>query len=1080
MRKIPRVVVASVLIAASTAVTVAPVPGVSIAGAVAPLCGTAGTPDVTALQSPNFYIDQDRDQLFAQFAGYVVDANGSARDGLWMSLSNFTGGVVSLGSTEAEAQPIDALDASGPGGTQTRFFLLKASGVSAAAQTHTISVLDGSPARGGVAICTTTFTYDRVVDTIAANANKVTSVSSDTTTEVILGDRVTVTVNGNTGTLGSGPAYDPGALNYTPTALASFPSGAWRLERTELRISPDGSAAQETYIDQLHLPASASGPNRPYTALYTFRAVGPVASSTPVVPIQYIASGTQIKHTTLSGLYPSLPPVSSVFDVTIDKTVDRPTIEVGESTEVEYTVVITNAEESDVRLDYVVDTLPTGATYLSGSLEVDGSPATPTGTDPLTIRGPLTVPAGDSVSIVYGVDLGATTGSRVNSVIAEYGNVEIDASADLLESTPASATVLVEEPVPAVAVTKTAGEVTDVEGGVDGRADAGDTIEYTYVVSNIGTADLSDISVVDDKIDSDDGEILCDGATDPTNVIGSITRLGADVTCTAVYTITQADIDGGEVTNTVLVTAYGPGAEEVTHEESVTKSLPAVHSIEVDKSGALDITVITPDDRADAGDVASYSYVVTNTGNITEDDIALTDNKIADADLFCGTTDSDLTDDNVIDTLAPGDSRTCTGDYALIQDDLDAGSVSNIALATSADTEGEGLETIELVADPDMSISKVADRSTVELVGDIITYTITVENIGNVTMSGVEVSDELLLDLACTADAGVEGENGTYVVAPGETVTCTGTYEITESDLVDFDSIPNVALVIGFAPGEDIAREYTDSESVDIDPLLTDLAGRVWVDRDASGTYNTGDIPLIGWTVTAELIAPREGGAITPASLPEQVLTAVTGPAGGYRMSDLRAGTYRVSVTQDPLIVFQTGDTDGGTDWIVVVDAPPVASPAGSVGAQANGGTAIANFRAQGPGTIVGIVFDPTTGNPYPGSAVTCRWAGPDNVFGNADDWTLRTTANSLGGYRLAKVPFGEYYCVGVTSGNQESLPSLPGVDDIYPVDAPLLLPTIPETGLDVRLSLGLATLLMVVGALLLQVRRRAFLPVRR
>ena len=1078
MRKIPRVAVAGAMLAASAVVSVAPIPGATIAGAVAPSCGTAGTPDVTSLQSPNFYIDQDRDQLFAQFAGYVVESNGAPRDGLWLELSGFTGGVVSLGSTEAAAQPIDALDASGPGASQARFFLLKASGVTATAQTHTISVLDGSPARGGAAICTTTFTYNQVVDTIAANANKVTSVSSDTTTEVILGDEVTVTVNGNTGTLGAGPAFDPGALNYTPTALASFPSGAWRLEHTELTISPNGTAAQQTYYDQLRLPVSASGPNRPYTARYTFRAVGPVATSTPVVPIQYIASGTQIKHTTLSGLYPSLPPVSSTFNVTIDKTVDRPTIEVGDSTEVEYTVVISNDEARDVRLDYIVDTLPLGATYLTGTLDVDGTPSTPTDTDPLTIRGPITVPAGGSVTVVYGVDLGTTTGSRVNSAIAEYGNVEIDASADLLESTPASATVLVEEPVPAVAVTKSAGEVTDVEGGVDGRADAGDTITYTYVVANIGTADLSDITVVDDKIA--DGDIVCDGATDPTNVIASITRLGADVTCTADYTITQADIDAGEVTNTVTVTANGPSEEVVTHEESVTKALPAVHSIEVDKSGVLDITVVTPDDRADAGDTASYTYLVTNSGNITELDVVLTDNKIADADLFCGTTGSDTTDDNVIDALAPGETRTCTGEYALLQDDLDAGSVSNIALATSTDTEGEGLETIELVADPALSISKVADRSTVELVGDIITYTITVENTGNVTMSGVEVSDELLLDLACTADAGVEGENGTYVVAPGETVTCTGTYEITESDLVDLDAIPNVALVIGYAPGEETAREYTDSESVDIDPLLTDLAGRVWVDRDASGTYNTGDIPLIGWTVTAELIEPRQGGAITPASLPEQVLTAVTGPTGAYRMSDLRAGTYRVSVTQDPLIVFQTGDSDGGTDWVVVVDAPPALAPAGSVGSQANGGTAIANFRAQGPGTIVGIVFDPTTGNPYPNSTVTCRWAGPDNVFGNADDWTMRTVANSLGGYRLAKVPFGEYYCVGLTSGNQESLPATPGVVDINPVNAPLPLPTIPETGLDVRLSLALATLLMVAGVLLLQVRRRAFLPVRR
>ena len=46
------------------------------------------------------------------------------------------------------------------------------------------------------------------------------------------------------------------------------------------------------------------------------------------------------------------------------------------------------------------------------------------------------------------------------------------------------------------------------------------------------------------------------------------------------------------------------------------------------------------------------------------------------------------------------------------------------------------IATLELVADPDLTVVKTADRDSVSLVGEVITYTIGVTNTGNVTLTG--------------------------------------------------------------------------------------------------------------------------------------------------------------------------------------------------------------------------------------------------------------------------------------------------------------------------------------------------------
>ena len=118
------------------------------------------------------------------------------------------------------------------------------------------------------------------------------------------------------------------------------------------------------------------------------------------------------------------------------------------------------------------------------------------------------------------------------------------------------------------------------------------------------------------------------------------------------------------------------------------------------------------------------SYAVQNTGNITVvGPVTVTHNLIAG--LVCPTND-----------LIPGASLTCTGSYVIKIEDVQLGSVTNVATARSVTVDSAPVsETIPDNSDPSISITKTADISTIDAVGDQITYTYTVTNTSTGTPS---------------------------------------------------------------------------------------------------------------------------------------------------------------------------------------------------------------------------------------------------------------------------------------------------------------------------------------------------------
>ena len=138
--------------------------------------------------------------------------------------------------------------------------------------------------------------------------------------------------------------------------------------------------------------------------------------------------------------------------------------------------------------------------------------------------------------------------------------------------------------------------------------------------------------------------------------------VGGSTTATATHVITQDNVDAGTLTNVATVTGFDPGGAAVMSTSQATVTMPHSPDIEVVKSA--DVT------GADVGDTINYTYVITNTGNVTLTNVSLMDDVIGEIlDGAAGT------------TLAPGQSMTVTSDYVATDADADNQGVTNIATA---------------------------------------------------------------------------------------------------------------------------------------------------------------------------------------------------------------------------------------------------------------------------------------------------------------------------------------------------------------------------------------------------------------
>jgi uncharacterized repeat protein (TIGR01451 family) len=170
-------------------------------------------------------------------------------------------------------------------------------------------------------------------------------------------------------------------------------------------------------------------------------------------------------------------------------------------------------------------------------------------------------------------------------------------------------------------------------------------------------------------------------------------------------------------------------------------------------------------------------------------------------------------------TLAPGASTTCTATYVVSQADVDAGQVTNTAVAsgtppgnTTPTTSPPSTATVTAVAAPGLSVVKSASEASVSQVGDTIDYRFQVTNTGNVTLRHVRVVDGMagLSPISCPTDT----------LAPSASETCTATYTVTQAD-IDAGALSNTAVSVARSPQ---STPVTSDPSKATVPVTSDVA----------------------------------------------------------------------------------------------------------------------------------------------------------------------------------------------------------------------------------------------------------------
>jgi len=529
----------------------------------------------------------------------------------------------------------------------------------------------------------------------------------------------------------------------------------------------------------------------------------------------------------------------------------------------QYTLTLTNNGGSTTGTNLIVqDQLPAGmqATAASGAtctnLNVSGALLT------CTVPGPI-APGGNAVVTLTVTAPPSTTPPGpgcVNGATTSCSSVDTDVLSPLLN------------------LVKTASD-TEFTLGVPAS--------YTIQVFNTGATATTAVSTITD--------VVPNGLT-----IGALpagcAATGQTVTCTIpaglpvgvgaavnfIIPVTPTEAAVPQVTNTASVSGGGdPGCPNQGRcENGVTTPVTFNAALTLDKTAS-------PTTVSAAGQTVTYSFLVNNTGNVTITGLQI--NETA----FSGTGAAPVITCPVT-TLAPTESTTCTGIYAVTQQDIDAGSITNTATASGTDpiggttTSPTDSATVTSTAAPAQTLLKAltsnadGDTSGTVSVGDVLTYTITMTNTGNTTLTGVVVNDSKITPNTITCPS----------VAPGGTCVLIGNYTVTATDVTTGNVSNTAAVTSPVCPVGSTAAACTTT-------LVTPVVAPVVEYFKAT---NTGGPVSVGDTMTYFLTAVVDNSQLATALVLTDTLS--TGLTFGSVTSQAPVGSYTVDAGAAPVITF--------------------------------------------------------------------------------------------------------------------------------------------------------------------------------
>ncbi len=557
------------------------------------------------------------------------------------------------------------------------------------------------------------------------------------------------------------------------------------------------------------------------------------------------------------------------------------------------------------------DTDPDGTIDPSTIILIDPNDATNTGdsTNPLVIAGEGTWSVDTSGNVVFDPDPALTTDPTPINYTVEDNDGNTSNEATLTVTYGGAQT-------PNIEVNKRATPSTITT--------AGEVISYTITATNTGNVTLEEVVISDPLLTNLSCEL---NGNNFANDGSESLAVGEVVTCQGSYTATLADINAEEIRNVVTTRSETPSGNVITDTDTETVIVTQAPSIEIDKDSSNNTSL-------SVGDTVNYTFTVINTGNVTLDNISITDPLPNLSTIICPQ-----------DSLEPNESMICTASYIITQADVDAGSITNTATVTGNPPKGDpndpdddvtdtDTETIPPDQAPNIEVNKRATPSTITTAGEVISYTITATNTGNVTLEEVVISDPLLTNLSCELNGNNFANDGSESLAVGEVVTCQGSYTATLAD-INAEEIRNVVTTRSETPSGNVITD-TDTETV-----IVTQAPSIEIDKDSSNNtslsvgdtvnytftvINTGNVTLDNISITDPL--PNLSTIICPQDSLEPNESMICTASYIITQADVDAGsiTNTATVTGNP----PKGDPNDPDDDVTDTDTetiPPDQAP---------------------------------------------------------------------------------------------------------------------------------------------------------
>ncbi len=260
------------------------------------------------------------------------------------------------------------------------------------------------------------------------------------------------------------------------------------------------------------------------------------------------------------------------------------------------------------------------------------------------------------------------------------------------------------------------------------------------------------------------------------------------------------------------------------------RSITCTYRTNVTYTTGMEVVKTASATTASVGQAVTYTYTVRNTGTIGINALTLVDDKLG-------------TLVPAARTILPGVSTTATSIYTIKESDL-LGPLNNTAVASGVEdrtkkpVSATASATVALTYNAALSLTKVPSSTTAK-VGDTVTYRFTVTNTGNVTIKGLNLTDDKLGTIKTDKNE----------LAPGAVASASATHVILESDLPG--PLTNLATIQG-----------TDSQNKPVTATATATIALTYTAGLAVTKTPSSNNAKVGDTVTYQF-SVKNNGSVT-------------------------------------------------------------------------------------------------------------------------------------------------------------------------------------------------------------------------